>query len=287
MVNAEPRARYAVLEAPAPDERMVIDAVTHALRNLTREGRRPRVEIIGLPGPWMNAAMAHGIEDTVSYNPLRLDAYQRAIGPGENAGDINLRRFPRTFRGYHSMMARLLGIEIVVFDRPISRLPAHVPPFEATPLLEGPKVWVYLLPPATSRVVMATDVRVVDSEAVIEAHAIPNFDSSRVALVDGATPLQATYPAEAARGEASIIRYGANRVEVSASSATGGVLVLHDLWYPGWVAEIDGKRVPLLKANLIFRGVEVPAGKHRIVFRFDPLSMESLAEAVTNVLGGG
>lgn len=287
MVNAEPRARYAVLEAPAPDERAVIDAVTHALRNLTRDGRRPRVEIVGLPGPWMNAAMAHGIEDTVSYNPLRLDAYQRAIGPGENAGDINLRRFPRTFRGYHSMMARLLGIEIVVFDRPISRLPAHVPPFEATPLLEGPKVWVYLLPPATPRVVMATHMRVVDSDAMIEAHSIPNFDSSRVALVDAATPLQATYPEEAARGEASIVRYGANRVEVSASSATGGVLVLHDLSYPGWVAEIDGRRVPLLKANLLFRGVEVPAGTHRVVFRFEPLSLEALAEAVTNVLGGG
>ena len=38
------------------------------------------------------------IEDIIGYNPLRLADYERAIGPGENAEDPNLRTFPATFR---------------------------------------------------------------------------------------------------------------------------------------------------------------------------------------------
>ena len=279
MVNAEPRARYAVLEAPGGAERRALDVISEALVRLNDGERRPRVEIVGLPGPWMNAAMIYGHEDTVSYNPLRLEGYQRAVGPGENAGDINLRRFPWSFRGYHSMMARLLGIEIVAFDRPIERLPAHVPPIRgAVPLLAGPKVWVYRLPPAVPRVVLAGRARTVDGSALLAARTLPAFEPREEALIDAETPPERAH--DGAGGRARIERYGANAIEIAVEAPGGGVLVLHDLWYPGWTAEVDGVRVPVLKANLIFRGVEVPAGAERVVFRFEPLSVAALGDAV-------
>ena len=51
----------------------------------------PRVEILGLGGAWQNASMALGIQNTLGYNPLRIAAYEKAVGPGENAVDLNLR----------------------------------------------------------------------------------------------------------------------------------------------------------------------------------------------------
>ena len=64
----------------------------------------------------------------------------------------------------------------------------------------------------------------------------------------------------------------------------GGVLALHALYYPGWVAEIDGKPAPVLRADVLFRGVEVPPGHHRIVFRYAPFSLDNLSNALRTAL---
>jgi uncharacterized membrane protein YfhO len=50
------------------------------------------------------------------------------------------------------------------------------------------------------------------------------------------------------------------------------MLVLGDLFYPGWIATVDGRRVSVLRTNDIQRGVVVPAGRHRVRFTFRPLS---------------
>ena len=62
------------------------------------------------------------------------------------------------------------------------------------------------------------------------------------------------------------------RVVAELSTSNPGLLVLTDLHYPGWIAEEDGRRLPLLKADGLFRAVALPAGNHRVVFRYRPLS---------------
>jgi len=47
-----------------------------------------------------------------------------------------------------------------------------------------------------------------------------------------------------------------------------------DSYYPGWRASVDGRPAPLLRTNLLFRGVPVPAGSHRVRLWFDPLSVK-------------
>ncbi len=62
------------------------------------------------------------------------------------------------------------------------------------------------------------------------------------------------------------------RVVAEVTASYAGLLVLTDLDYPGWIAEDNGKRLPILRADGFFRAVALPAGAHRVVFRYRPLS---------------
>jgi hypothetical protein len=63
------------------------------------------------------------------------------------------------------------------------------------------------------------------------------------------------------------------RVVAEMTSDSAGLLVLADLFYPGWTAEVDGHPAEILRADGVFRAVTLPPGSHRVVFRYRPLSL--------------
>ena len=67
---------------------------------------------------------------------------------------------------------------------------------------------------------------------------------------------------------AAISRYGLNDVTIETESRGPALLRLADLWYPDWVAEVDGKPVEILRADYALRAVPIPAGRHRVEFHF-------------------
>jgi hypothetical protein len=295
-IDAEPASYYSAYGAMSPSERAGLAALKKAIAERHEEGARPRVEILGLPHGWQNVSMIEQIEDTVGYNALRIADYEQLTGAGENAVDLHLRLFPGTFRGWHSRLAHLLGLEFLVLDRPIEKLPNDYPrPDDITEIYGGPGIYVYRLGNAAPRAYVANKLISVDEGSVIESGEIPEFDRSYEALIDERSlkDLRGTYglddTAEPAHGEAMvrIVSYKRNCVIIEADSDEPGVLVLHDLYYPGWEATIDGQPVAILKANLLFRGVELPRGRHIIAFRFNPLSLRHLLEAARGVFSNG
>lgn len=75
-----------------------------------------------------------------------------------------------------------------------------------------------------------------------------------------------------------IVQYESCRVEIEARLAKPGLVVLSDQYYPGWqlTVESDGQKAlshPILRTNRIMRGAVLPAGKHRLTFRFLPQSV--------------
>ena len=59
-----------------------------------------------------------------------------------------------------------------------------------------------------------------------------------------------------------------DRVVLRVRAAEAGPLVLSDTYYRGWTVTVDGRRAPVLRANLLFRMVCVPAGEHVVEFTF-------------------
>jgi len=67
-----------------------------------------------------------------------------------------------------------------------------------------------------------------------------------------------------------LTKYSPRRLEFASKNTQAGLAVFSDIWYPeGWTATIDGKEVPILRANYVLRALQVPAGEHIIKFSFD------------------
>ncbi|MBN8787027.1 MAG: YfhO family protein, partial [Terrimonas sp.] len=67
--------------------------------------------------------------------------------------------------------------------------------------------------------------------------------------------------------------YDNDEIKYSSTSNSPQFAVFSEIYYPaGWNAYLDGKKVNYAKVNYVLRGMPVPAGKHEIVFKFEPAS---------------
>jgi len=90
-------------------------------------------------------------------------------------------------------------------------------------------------------------------------------------------------PPARVEGTVRIARYTNTEVIIDVESSSGGMLLLNDVWHPWWRASIDGNATEILRANAIFRAVQVPPGKSTVRFTFEPLcgAWQELREKVT------
>ncbi len=115
------------------------------------------------------------------------------------------------------------------------------------------------------------------------------FDSTQVALVEtgerASAPLMSETPLSRpeSRPQARALRVAPGEAEYAINVQRPGMLVLSEVFYPGWEAALDGKPVPLLRVNYALRGVPLPAGEHRVHLRFQPSSVR--LGAVISALG--
>jgi hypothetical protein len=87
---------------------------------------------------------------------------------------------------------------------------------------------------------------------------------------DSSLKLQVGDPFKGASVKVS--RYSSCHVDLEVESSQAGLLVLMDNHYPGWVARADGETRPIQEIYPASRAVAVPAGKHKVGFRYEPLA---------------
>jgi len=107
-----------VLEAPTGAEAAAIALLESMIMEDHRRGDYPRVEVLGLGGPWQNLAMVRKWEATNGYNPLRIGIYDRLVAPGEENWNVEHRRFPPSFANYDGALAQELGLTYLVLGQP-------------------------------------------------------------------------------------------------------------------------------------------------------------------------
>ncbi|MBN8216132.1 MAG: hypothetical protein J0L75_05785 [Spirochaetes bacterium] len=94
------------------------------------------------------------------------------------------------------------------------------------------------------------------------------FDPSKTVLLTRADLPEVALPTFApprnGRVEIAVRKY--NEVRLKTESEAPGIVVLADYYQGDWVARLDGKEVPIRRANYLTRGVFVPAGSHELAF---------------------
>lgn len=131
---------------------------------------------------------------------------------------------------------------------------------------------------------VAEGIHVLPDDQALAALVDPRFDFRReVLLTEGLPPRP---PGRDSAGESRVVSYLPDHVEMEVTARRAAVVVLLDSFDPGWRAWVDGEPARILRANVAFRAVPVPPGKHRVEMRYRPrgLSLGIAVSALTAVI---
>lgn len=109
-----------------------------------------------------------------------------------------------------------------------------------------------------------------DVKTALEEMTKPAFDPAKVALTEGISALGAMHQEALELGEAKVKRPNVNEVIVTVDCPANALLVLSDVFFPGWRAFVDGDETMIYRTNAIFRGVKLDKGRHIVRFLYDP-----------------
>ncbi|OGG04263.1 hypothetical protein A2Z33_03890 [Candidatus Gottesmanbacteria bacterium RBG_16_52_11] len=74
----------------------------------------------------------------------------------------------------------------------------------------------------------------------------------------------------ASPGTVSVDDYDISRIRLKADAVCDTYLTTGETMYPGWLAAVDGKRVPMVEGNLALRTLKIPQGVHTVDMWYDP-----------------
>lgn len=113
--------------------------------------------------------------------------------------------------------------------------------------------------------------RVVPAQGEDEAIAeMQRHDLRDVAVVQGIGP-EGLSSFRSQSDRATVVDAADGYLTVETESQSNRILVISEIWHPGWRALLDGREIPLRRTDLALMGAWIPAGRHRLVLEFRPL----------------
>ncbi len=120
---------------------------------------------------------------------------------------------------------------------------------------------------------------------VAEMKALNNLNTKDSAVIDESFKTQVT-AFEPSDSTASIKQtfFDNEAITYESNSNKNNIAVFSEIFYKDWHAYIDGKIAPVIKANYVLRALVIPAGKHKIEFKFEP-AIFNLSSKVSGAAG--
>ena len=285
-------------------------AFAESFRTLARRADHDRVWIYGNgPYPTIAHKMAtrfgfRVIGDCEPVNLRRQSDYFTYFADGS----VVPQRFPFVFMGDLSTLVPPPAARRRLLDLAATRYVVMLPPQALRPVVQAfvasggfvrgelPSFALFENTRALPRAFVTHRVRPApEPAALLEALARPDFDPLTESYVEGDPGLPRSEVAVPRGGPARILQDDEEVVELEATLAAPGLVVLADTFAPGWRATVDGTPAGIYATNHLFRGVPAPPGTHRVRFEYRPRSVTAgaaatgcgLAGMLVLALGGG
>ena len=283
--TGQPPAKYEELRAETKNDTVAF--LKAHLNQPSNSARRDRVEMIGLGFEWPNLGMIHNFDHVMGYNPVRLGTVTDGMGASETVAETWERRFTPLYPSYRSVMADLLGLRYIAVKQPVETIDKKLKPGDLTLVAQSQDGYIYENPRALPRAIFAFDWMPANFDKMVKDGVWPSFDPSRTVLLNAMPPQAVPFsavPIGLSKAAVALRTYKNTEVEIEVDSPRGGFVVLNDVWHPWWFGTVDDKPAEILRANVLFRAIQVPAGKHIVRFEFKPLQ-GALKQAASRLRG--
>ena len=223
--------------------------------------------VFGMSGALdVDYSMNYGLKDPSGYDPPQpTERYLRIwqlANPAQTAGVEWQVSSALTPVGLQAMS--LLGVRYLLTST-AEPLPSKLP---VRQVYKGSDALIFENPGAAAPAEVPANVAFVDGEAGSLAQLTrPTFQVRRQAVIEGDQP--GVKQVSAGRGSTTVQRENDSEVRMTAKLTRGGLVVLDDAAARGWSVRVDGRPARALEVDDVMRGVEVPAGRHTIVWSYD------------------
>jgi hypothetical protein len=110
---------------------------------------------------------------------------------------------------------------------------------------------------------------------VEEMKALTGLNPKDTAIINEAyQPLIGDVSAPDSNASIKQVKFDNMEIEYASNSSTKNLAVFSEIYYKDWNAYLDGNKVEHGKANYVLRAMSIPAGAHKIVFKFEPQVFE-------------
>jgi hypothetical protein len=110
------------------------------------------------------------------------------------------------------------------------------------------------------------------SSADEEMKALASLDTKREVVINSLTNdmKESTFKRDTT-ASIQLFSHQPNKLKYNSNNSNAGFAVFSENYYKnGWNATIDGKEAKIYQVNYVLRGLQIPAGKHTIEFKFEP-----------------
>jgi hypothetical protein len=229
-------------------------------------GHERLVGVLNLLRP--NVSLVFGFRDLRGYEHTVDAAFARLYQPLlQQALDITGRDSLDLTPEQHRLL-QIAGVRYVLTVRKL-RVAGDPGPYQN--VFEADRVATYEDREALPRAYVVYSATVTsDLPAATATLLAPTYDPRRAVVLTGGGRVLAGPDLDAGATPIRWWQDAPEAVEVEATLAAPGYLVLADNYAPGWEATVDGQPAALLRANVVYRAVALPPGPHRVAFHYRP-----------------
>jgi hypothetical protein len=196
-----------------------------------------------------NSSGIYGLYDADGYETLALAAYR---------GLLN------SIDSFSSRILDILNVKYVLSEK-YSDNPGFT-------LEKDGYVKIYRNNSFLARFYFVNKAKFLAENKILEYMASPEFEYDREITLE--EPFAETAaPGKKQEALVAVSKYSFNETVLKVNAPCAGWLVCSEAFYPGWQAEVDGKKTKIYRANYALRAVPVNQGVHSIKMYFRPLSL--------------